>query len=324
METLLSQTVRDWELIVSDNHSDDGAWEYFKKFSSDKRIHLYQAPRRGMYANWNECLRRAKGKYIYFATSDDTANPKLLETLLQPLERQTAIDISMCDFQAIDANSQSIAMHEGGLRRFLGDWLKVPHIRNGKAVFLINACYYGPIWSTMTAVVFRRSLLSRTGFFREDRGSFADCEWAMRAALASDIAYWPEKLATWRIHDKQATPSKMTTAMIDAGVDFLATVLSDPNSGFPQAWMKYPDWKEKITAVIRDHRRRSFFLYRWAVKADPSKFAKGVLASLRHDPIFLLRQSITGFPQNHEIDLDSTCHNLLNFFQVKWPPDPNA
>lgn len=324
MQTLLSQTMADWELIISDNHSDDGAWEYLQQFRGDRRISLNQAPRRGMYSNWNECLRRARGEYIYFATSDDTASPNLLEQLLQPLERHPSIHVSTCDWQAIDAGSQPLPMHEGGLRRFLGRWLEVPHIKDGKAVFLINACFYGPIWSTMTSVLFRRSLLERTGFFREDRGSFADCEWAMRAALASDIAYWPEKLATWRIHDKQATPSVMTPAMVEAGVDFLNTVLSDPRAGVPHEWTKSDGWKDRINAVIRERRRRSFNLYRWAARSNPRNFLSGIAASFRHEPSWLLRQTLNGFAWEPELDIDSACRDLLQFFQVKWPPEQIA
>jgi len=30
METLLAQTVNDWELIICDSHSDGGSWEFFQ------------------------------------------------------------------------------------------------------------------------------------------------------------------------------------------------------------------------------------------------------------------------------------------------------
>ena len=108
METLLAQTVTDWEMIISDNFSADGSWEFFQKFKGDSRVRLFQRPRAGMYANWNECLKVAKGRYVYFATSDDTAQPELLERLLAPLERRPDIQVAVSDFQRIGREGRKL------------------------------------------------------------------------------------------------------------------------------------------------------------------------------------------------------------------------
>src|SRR3954463_2596818 len=86
METLLAQTFTDWEMIVCDSYSDDGSWEFFQKFKNDPRIRLYQVPRAGLYAGWNECLTRARVEYTNTAPSDDPADPKLQQNLMEPLE----------------------------------------------------------------------------------------------------------------------------------------------------------------------------------------------------------------------------------------------
>ena len=89
MATILAQTLTDWELIVCDSFSDDGTWEYFQQFKDDSRIRLYQVPKEGLYAGWNECLRRCRGEYIYIATADDTMVPECLEKMVGALERAT-------------------------------------------------------------------------------------------------------------------------------------------------------------------------------------------------------------------------------------------
>ena len=54
MASIMAQTFEDWELVIVDNYSDDGAWEFFQQWQTkDPRIRLTQAPRDGMYANWN-------------------------------------------------------------------------------------------------------------------------------------------------------------------------------------------------------------------------------------------------------------------------------
>jgi len=75
IESVLGQTLSDWELICSDNYSDDGSWEYLQNVADDPRITVFQSDRRGMYDNFNRCLKRVKGKYTYIMGSDDVCAP---------------------------------------------------------------------------------------------------------------------------------------------------------------------------------------------------------------------------------------------------------
>lgn len=136
MESILSQTLTDWELIISDNYSEDGAWEYFGKYKDDPRITLSQAPRRGMYANWNNCLRQAKGQYIYIATSDDTMHPALLGQMVNALEMNPDIDLAICRFDWIDTDGGIIHRPESDINRLYGNWLNTRHRRAGSTEFL--------------------------------------------------------------------------------------------------------------------------------------------------------------------------------------------
>src|SRR5438132_5350203 len=73
MQTILNQTIRDWELIVVDSDSNDGSREILENCaSSDPRIRLIQGPRDGIYTNLNRALKLSKGEYVYIAMSDDT------------------------------------------------------------------------------------------------------------------------------------------------------------------------------------------------------------------------------------------------------------
>jgi hypothetical protein len=45
-----------------------------------------------MTPNWN--IRRAQGKYIYIATSDDTMAPDFLEKMVQALEDHPECDLA--------------------------------------------------------------------------------------------------------------------------------------------------------------------------------------------------------------------------------------
>ena len=82
--SVCSQTLTDWELIVCDSFSDDGTWEFLQQVD-DVRVRLFQVPKAGVYAGWNECLKRVRGEYIYIASADDTMKTECLEKMVAAL-----------------------------------------------------------------------------------------------------------------------------------------------------------------------------------------------------------------------------------------------
>src|ERR1700757_4041009 len=110
LSTIFAQSFTDWELVIYDNFSDDGAWEFFQEAArSDDRIRIAQAAREGMYANWNNCVRAARGEYIYIATSDDTMASDCLEKLVEALDFQPDCDLAHCPLRMFDANGGELA-----------------------------------------------------------------------------------------------------------------------------------------------------------------------------------------------------------------------
>jgi glycosyltransferase involved in cell wall biosynthesis len=324
METILAQSTNDWELIICDSFSDDGSWEFFRKFKDDPRIRMYQVPREGIYAGWNECLRRATGEYIYIATSDDTMSPHCLEQLLDPLVRRKELMLAACDYDLIDDEGHRLEKSgPNDARNFYEKWMSVRSIRTGTSDFLAAVCL-GPTWATMTTVLFRRSLLERTGLFRTDRGSFADYEWAMRAVLSSDIAFIPLRLATWRIHGSQATGqwAKDLRKLSWFNLEMVRSVIDDESLAIPKSWKEGHRWADEILRVWQMEYWGNLGLDRGLARTQPWQFARNVWGSLRSEPAFLLRQLLRGFawstqfsPKRVEI-----ANHLVNHFDAPWPP----
>lgn len=323
LESIRNQTVADWELIICDSYSTDGSWEFFNKFRGDPRIKAYQVPRKGVYAGWNECLRRARGRYVWIATSDDTAEPFFLECLLQVLEAHEHVAIAACDYDLIDKNGNQIPYRPSDLhkRRFFGEWLSSDSIRHGQTEFLLQTCF-GTTWTTMTAIVFRRSLLDQIGLFRTDRSAWADTEWSLRACLRTDIAYIGRRLVSWRLHPRQASADSSTNAWAPHVFASVKAVLDDPTSPFPPKWKAVPEWKTHILAKSMWDYFDSFQLYRHVLRDEPISFFRGILRSLTYEPRLIVRQFLHGFRWSHEFSPDpvEAAHRLLQIFGAPWPP----
>lgn len=214
MDSILAQTFTDWELIISDNYSDDGSWEFFQQFQGDPRIKISQAPRAGMYANWNECLRRATGQYVYIATSDDTMAPDCLEKLVAAVERHPDCAIAHCPLKTYDEHGQPVDQRwfpDSTFVRSGPDWLARRHIRLAPFDGLLHLLRYSVYWS-ITQLLIRRDFFERTGPFYTQWGSAGDFHWCFRAGLLGNTVHVPDTWGGWRIHSAQATPTADTSS----------------------------------------------------------------------------------------------------------------
>jgi glycosyltransferase involved in cell wall biosynthesis len=209
LATIFAQTFSDWELIVYDNYSDDGAWELFQATArKHPRMRIAQAPREGMYANWNNCIRAARGEYVYIATSDDTMTPDCLEQMVGALERNPDCGVCHCCLEVIDESGKPVRSREAWEnwepQKYFGEWVHIPHIRRAPHDGVL---YFGlyTVYTSITQLLIRRRVFERLGLFLTNCGSHADFEWGMRVGLNENVVHVPKKLATWRQHSLQAT-----------------------------------------------------------------------------------------------------------------------
>lgn len=321
MESLLAQTLTDWELIVCDSFSDDGSWEFFQKFADDSRVRLYQVPREGIYAGWNECLKRVRGDYVYMATSDDGCSPGILEKLVGVLEDQPELHLATCGLDEVDERGMKLPPSNELASRFLGEWGGRRCIRKGETEFLLNIPF-GPLWGSITALLFRRSLLDQVGMFSPAFGPLGDAEWALRACLASDVAFLPDKLATWRRHASQASSTGWDFEGRRRMYHMLQQVLHDCESRLPTTWKQLPGWRSTLLKPRWLEMAAQLDLYRWVARAEPGRFFRGLGQAMRLQPQWALGRAIRGFPAGPESEYDpaGAAKSLLESFGAAWPP----
>ncbi|HMK06596.1 MAG TPA: glycosyltransferase, partial [Flavobacterium sp.] len=75
IESVISQTFRDYEFIVIDGNSSDGSKDVIAQYN-DKITYALSEPDSGIYNAMNKGIRAAKGDYVFFLNSGD----RFLET----------------------------------------------------------------------------------------------------------------------------------------------------------------------------------------------------------------------------------------------------
>ena len=90
INSIISQTYTNWELLITDDCSDDNTVEIVKKFiKRDNRIKLFELKENsGAGVARNNSIKYAKGRYIAFCDSDDKWLPNKLKIQLEFMESE--------------------------------------------------------------------------------------------------------------------------------------------------------------------------------------------------------------------------------------------
>lgn len=215
LRSIVAQTLADWELVVVDSYSTDGAWEFFQEWAArDSRIRIFQSPQRGIYVNWNRCLGLARGEYVLIAPSDDTMEPDFLEHMVRALDENPDCDLAHCKLRIIDENggpSRVLSWERLFSTKYFGEWIDRPHIRRAPHDGVLH-CGVRTVYTSITQLLIRKRLFDRVGMFSTRFGPAADFEWGMRASLLASTVHVPRYLAAWRVHQGQNTD----TSKLDA------------------------------------------------------------------------------------------------------------
>lgn len=210
-ETILAQTEEDWELLVYDGYSDDGAWEFITQLAARvPRMRAWQGPREGLLGCWTPCARAARGEYVYIATSDDTMPAGFLRTMADALDAHPACDLAHAPLRVVDGRGEDLApMNEWWAQRSVfarssGEMASRRHIRRAPLDGLLHLAGM-TVTVSVTQLVIRRRLFEKTGWFTSRWGSVGDFNWDMRAGLVANTIHVPETWGGWRIHAAQAT-----------------------------------------------------------------------------------------------------------------------
>jgi glycosyltransferase involved in cell wall biosynthesis len=104
IESLLAQTLTDFELIISDNASTDGTQEIARDYAvRDGRVRYVRQPiNRGAGWNFSETFRLARGEYFKWAAHDDLCAPTLLQRCVEPLDKDRGLVLAFSRVDVID------------------------------------------------------------------------------------------------------------------------------------------------------------------------------------------------------------------------------
>lgn len=103
IESIIAQTVQDFEIIMIDDGSTDGSEKVCDRYAdSDKRFSVIHQKNQGVSVARNAGLRKAKGDFISFIDADDTLDRDMYELLLSYAEQYADAGIVHCGYKRVE------------------------------------------------------------------------------------------------------------------------------------------------------------------------------------------------------------------------------
>ena len=211
LSSVLGQTFQDFEVIILDDCSTDGSRDVIEKYRDNPRVSriVYNEHNSGSsFKQWDKGISLAEGELIWIAESDDSAEAKLLETLVAEFERDPKCVLAFCGAVITDENGIRSGLHpihsrlpenlQTNGKKFLKKWL-------GRSNYVVNAS---------GALFLKKAYNAMNAFAKPAFMEFRGCgDWLMWAGIVEqgNVVYVAKELNFFRQHRQNTTANLLAT-----------------------------------------------------------------------------------------------------------------
>ena len=251
IESVLAQTLADFELIIVDDLSTDRSVEIARGYECiDPRIKVFiNNQNLGDYPNRNHAASLARGRYIKYVDSDDAILPHCLEIMIQMMERHPQAGMLLWSTEGESCYPFMLSPIEVYRRAFF----------EGKRM------ERAPL-----SLCIRREVFAALGGFDTRCRLGADGEFCYRVARYYPLLYGPHGLVFYRVHSGQIVSTTNDSAYRHHSELFLIVfaALRHPDCPLPpneMAWhlarMIYGALRNGFQLAIRQGRWRAAWTF---------------------------------------------------------------
>lgn len=153
LESILSQSFGEFELIISDNASTDGTEAIGREFAAiDPRVRYHRNDTNlGLAKNYNLVFTLARGRYFKWASADDICLPGYLERCVGVLDRDPSVVLVYPKTRFVDAEGRLLDIDDPG-------WNLMSDLPEERLRFVVSSAH----WVNSILGVIRSEALART------------------------------------------------------------------------------------------------------------------------------------------------------------------
>jgi glycosyltransferase involved in cell wall biosynthesis len=249
VESVLSQSCENFELLILDNASTDNSIEIIRSFN-DSRIRVIEnSMDLGLSLSLNKGLSLSKGEYISRIDADDIMYPQRLEKQLLFLSQNPKISVVGSYCHIIDDNG----VNTGKIKYPLGQTGNLESVIRGN----------NPVGHPL--VMYRKNEIINSNSYEQQYRYGQDLNlWFGLYLRGNRCDNIPEYLSAYRIHNEQESDrkseQKFKAEHHDIFEKFCNSFLSTPFSGETiRKYLLYHTWKEKEKSGLSPEEGESLF-----------------------------------------------------------------
>lgn len=109
IESVLSQELQEYELIIVDDGSTDDSLEIMARYEALPQIQIVRQKNQGLTVSNNIAMKLSRGKYLMRLDADDYLDPRALEIMVATMEKDEDVALVFPDYYEVDENGELLA-----------------------------------------------------------------------------------------------------------------------------------------------------------------------------------------------------------------------
>ncbi|MHA3774168.1 glycosyltransferase family 2 protein [Verrucomicrobiota bacterium sgz303538] len=201
IESILSQTFGDLEVLIMDDCSPDNTAEVAASFSDVRVQHIRNEKNLGHLGNYNKGITMSRGRYVWMLSADDYLRRNyVLERYVDLMEKNARVGYTFCP---------GVAVGERGITD-VAEWVALGQIAHGNkdriitGRELVKKLIRGNT-TVCSSVLVRRECYERLGLFPLNMPWAGDWYLWCLFALYYDVGYFAEPMVCYREHENSMT-----------------------------------------------------------------------------------------------------------------------
>jgi SAM-dependent methyltransferase/GT2 family glycosyltransferase len=256
IESVLAQTLPDWELIVVDNGPSDEIADIVRRYTADPRVRLVRQQNSRLIGGIAAAFEASCGRYIVPLDSDDMLAPGFCERMAEVLGSRAEIDVLSCDARVFrDGEHHDLAAsflrkrfgleHRITLADMIGEHDVIPYF-----------------------AAFRRAAWMAAGGYAAGTELVEDIALYLRLIVAGhDVRVLPERLARYRLRGDSTSRHPSGVEAFEAACERVYSAAAEESG-------------DAATLALLDRRLRGF-RYEQGLRRARWAFVNGDVAGAR-------------------------------------------
>ncbi len=223
IESILAQSMTDFELIITDNVSTDKTLDIARTYESDPRVRIIANRQNiGQFPNRNLASQLARGKYLKYVDSDDAIYPHCIEVMTHMMERYPKAGMLLCSDSENDPFYPfDLSPREAYRRCFI----------HGERMS-----------NSPLTTMFRKSAFDQAGGYENEKWPLSgDWDLILKIARNFPVLFAPTGFCFYRLHEEQMgiAETNISRNFTSEGISISLEALCHPGCPLPNNEKKW-------------------------------------------------------------------------------------